>query len=98
MPEHLIVVGSDPAGLEFAQCFARLGSKVTVLTAAGRILPRDEPEVAEFVVKSLAAEGISFKLGVEITKIELTGGQKVCKYRETAGGAQRVAKCPAATS
>jgi pyruvate/2-oxoglutarate dehydrogenase complex dihydrolipoamide dehydrogenase (E3) component len=87
LPEHLIVMGTEPAGLEFAQCFARLGSRVTVVAAADRILPRDEPEVSEFVVKALTAEGISFKLGVEITKVELCNGQKVCKYRETSGGA-----------
>ncbi|MGO9467541.1 MAG: FAD-dependent oxidoreductase [Isosphaeraceae bacterium] len=89
VPEHLIVVGTEPAGLEFAQCFARLGSRVTVVAAADRILERDEPEASEFVMKALAAEGISFTLGVEITKVELRDGRKVCKYRETSGGPER---------
>lgn len=90
VPEHLIVVGNEPAGLEFAQCFTRLGSRVTVMAQAARILERDEPEVSEFVMKALAAEGIAFKLGVEITKVEVRGGEKVCKYRETSGGAEIV--------
>jgi pyruvate/2-oxoglutarate dehydrogenase complex dihydrolipoamide dehydrogenase (E3) component len=85
-PEHLIVLGNEPAGLEFAQCFARLGSKVTVLAEAPRTLPRDEPEVSAFVMKALAAEGIAFRLGVEITNVESQGGRKVCKYRDPAGG------------
>ena len=34
LPESLIVLGSEPTGIEFAQCFARLGSKVTLLTGA----------------------------------------------------------------
>src|SRR5262249_21120104 len=44
LPEHLIVLGNEPVGLEFAQCFARFGSKVTVMAAAERILAREEPE------------------------------------------------------
>jgi len=86
LPAHLIVLGTEPTGLEFAQCFARLGSRVTIVAEAARILPRDEPEDSEFVMKALAAEGIAFKLGVEITKVEVNNGQKVCKYRETTGG------------
>jgi pyruvate/2-oxoglutarate dehydrogenase complex dihydrolipoamide dehydrogenase (E3) component len=85
LPAHLIVLGTEPTGLEFAQCFARLGSKVTVVADGARILPRDDPEVSEFVMKSLAAEGISFKLGIEVTKIEVSNGQKVCRYRQTEG-------------
>jgi len=88
LPEHLIVLGNEPAGLEFAQCFARLGSKVTVMAAADRILPRDEPEVSDFVMKALAAEGVAFTLGVEVTKVELCDGRKVCKYRATSGGSE----------
>jgi pyruvate/2-oxoglutarate dehydrogenase complex dihydrolipoamide dehydrogenase (E3) component len=90
LPEHLIVIASEPAGLEMAQCFARLGSKVTVLSNAARILTRDEPEVSEFVMKALSAEGISFKLGVEITKVDVQSGKKVCKYRETSGSGEVV--------
>jgi pyruvate/2-oxoglutarate dehydrogenase complex dihydrolipoamide dehydrogenase (E3) component len=86
LPAHLIVIGNEPAGLELAQCFGRLGSKVTVLVDGQRILPRDEPEVSEVVMKALTAEGISFKVGIELIKVEARGGQKVCKYRETSGG------------
>jgi pyruvate/2-oxoglutarate dehydrogenase complex dihydrolipoamide dehydrogenase (E3) component len=90
LPEHLIVLGNEPVGLEFAQCFARFGSKVTVMAAAKRILAREEPEVSEFVMQALAAEGVAFKLGVEVTKVEQPGGKKFCKYRETSGEAQPV--------
>jgi pyruvate/2-oxoglutarate dehydrogenase complex dihydrolipoamide dehydrogenase (E3) component len=83
LPDHLIVVGGENTGLEFAQCFARLGSAVTVLSPAPSILPREEPEASDVVAKSLASEGVTLKLGVEITKVETRDGRKVCKYRET---------------
>ncbi|WDR06303.1 FAD-dependent oxidoreductase [Devosia rhodophyticola] len=57
LPEHLLIVGGGPIGLEMAQAFARLGSKVTVVDVA-TILPRDEPEAAELARKKLGDERI----------------------------------------
>jgi pyruvate/2-oxoglutarate dehydrogenase complex dihydrolipoamide dehydrogenase (E3) component len=86
-PEHLIVLGAEAVGLEFAQCFARLGSKVTVLSDAPSILSRHEPDVSEVVARTLSAEGVTIKLGVEITKIESREGRRVCVIRDTGSGA-----------
>ncbi|HXF55778.1 MAG TPA: FAD-dependent oxidoreductase, partial [Hyphomicrobiaceae bacterium] len=55
-PEHLIVIGGGPIGLEMAQAYARLGSRVTVLEAA-KALGRDDPELSAVVLKALAEEG-----------------------------------------
>ena len=49
LPERLLVVGAGPIGCELAQSFARLGSKVTLVTRADRLLPREDPEVSERV-------------------------------------------------
>ena len=49
LPERLLVVGAGPIGCELAQSFARLGSKVTLVTHADRLLPREDPEVSERV-------------------------------------------------
>ncbi len=49
LPERLLVVGAGPIGCELAQAFARLGSRVTLVTHADRILPREDLEVAELV-------------------------------------------------
>jgi pyruvate/2-oxoglutarate dehydrogenase complex dihydrolipoamide dehydrogenase (E3) component len=87
LPEHLIVLGADTVGLEFAQSFARLGSTVTVLSDATRILSLHEPEAADVAAQSLAADGVTIKLGVEVTKVETRDGRKVCKYQEKASGA-----------
>jgi pyruvate/2-oxoglutarate dehydrogenase complex dihydrolipoamide dehydrogenase (E3) component len=87
LPESLIVIGSEPAGLEIAQCFARLGSRVTVLTDSPRILPQDDPEASDLVTRLLREEGLTVKTGVEITKVEVGGGQKACKFRDAITGA-----------
>jgi pyruvate/2-oxoglutarate dehydrogenase complex dihydrolipoamide dehydrogenase (E3) component len=85
-PETLLVIGAGPAGLEFAQAFSRLGSRVTVLTHDKQILPREDPEVSERVQAILAAEGIAFYNGIEITSIEVRDGKKVCLFRSQADG------------
>jgi pyruvate/2-oxoglutarate dehydrogenase complex dihydrolipoamide dehydrogenase (E3) component len=87
LPESLIVITTEPVGLEFAQCFARLGSKVTVLTENAAILPRDDPEASALVTKDLIDEGLEIRTAVEITKVLSRGAEKICTIRDAATGA-----------
>jgi pyruvate/2-oxoglutarate dehydrogenase complex dihydrolipoamide dehydrogenase (E3) component len=57
-PDHLVVLGGGPIGVEMAQAFRRLGSAVT-LVQRGAILPKDEPEASAVVRAVLARDGIS---------------------------------------
>jgi pyruvate/2-oxoglutarate dehydrogenase complex dihydrolipoamide dehydrogenase (E3) component len=57
-PAHLLVLGGGPIGCELAQAFRRLGSKVT-LVELDRLLPKDDPELAEVVRQRLLAEGVT---------------------------------------
>ncbi len=56
-PDHLLVVGGGPIGMEMAQAHIRLGSKVTVIEGA-KALGNDDPELAEVVLQSLRDEGV----------------------------------------
>jgi len=85
VPKSMMVIGGGPMGLELAQMFAHFGSKVTVLEAMDRILPRHEPEVAAELEESLSQEGISFCTGVSIDQIEEKGGLKVAILRSGRG-------------
>ena len=67
-PAHLIVIGGGPIGLELAQAFRRLGSKVTVVEAA-TALGRDDPELAAFVVDRLERDGVTVRTGARIAKV-----------------------------
>lgn len=58
VPDHLIVMGGGPIGVEMAQAYRRLGAEVTVLDVA--LLPRDEPEAGEVIGRVFAGEGIRF--------------------------------------
>ncbi|MCE8547486.1 FAD-dependent oxidoreductase [Ruegeria pomeroyi] len=56
-PDHLLIIGGGPIGLEMAQAHVRLGCKVTVIEAA-RALNREDPEAAALVLANLRAEGV----------------------------------------
>ncbi|WP_300435224.1 FAD-dependent oxidoreductase [uncultured Mameliella sp.] len=56
-PEHLLIIGGGPIGMEMAQAHRRLGSSVTVIEGA-RALGKDDPELAGIVLESLRGEGI----------------------------------------
>lgn len=56
-PEHLLIVGGGPIGMEMAQAFVRLGSRVTVIEG-DTALAKDDPELATLVLESLRREGV----------------------------------------
>ncbi len=62
-PDHLAIVGAGPIGVEMATAFARLGSRVTLLDAADRVLPNLLPEASAIVARSLAATKVDVRAG-----------------------------------
>ena len=56
LPESLLVVGGGPVGLEFAQVFARFGSRVTIVQGADRLSPRSDAEAAAVLQEVLEQE------------------------------------------
>jgi pyruvate/2-oxoglutarate dehydrogenase complex dihydrolipoamide dehydrogenase (E3) component/uncharacterized membrane protein YdjX (TVP38/TMEM64 family) len=64
-PGHLLVIGAGPIGCELAQAFARLGTRVTLVTHAARILPREDPEVSALLMATLERQGMAVHTGYE---------------------------------
>jgi pyruvate/2-oxoglutarate dehydrogenase complex dihydrolipoamide dehydrogenase (E3) component len=67
-PEHLIVIGGGPIGIELAQAYRRLGAAVTVIDA-GPILPHDDADLAGRLAALLAAEGIALKPSIGVAEV-----------------------------
>ena len=59
LPKNLLVIGGGPIGCELSQAFSRLGSKVTILDIADRILPKEDKDVSLFMETVLKEEGIT---------------------------------------
>ena len=63
LPARLVVLGGGPVGCELAQAFARLGSHVTVIEMADRLLLKEDPRASELIASRLRAEGVEVRLG-----------------------------------
>ena len=65
VPAHLVVVGGSYIGLEFAQSYARLGARVTVIEKGPRLVAREDEDVSAAILDILSKEGIAFRLDAE---------------------------------
>jgi pyruvate/2-oxoglutarate dehydrogenase complex dihydrolipoamide dehydrogenase (E3) component len=69
LPARLAVLGGGPVGCELAQAFARLGSQVTLIEAASRLLPAADPEASQAVAEVFGTEGISVRTAVAASRV-----------------------------
>ncbi len=87
VPDSLIVVGAGPVGCELAQFFRRMGSAVTIVDVADRLIPRDHADAAKLLTDAFIEEGIELRLGASIDRVEpgvqmhLAGGETLTAER-----------------
>ncbi|MBO0851727.1 MAG: FAD-dependent oxidoreductase, partial [Pseudonocardia sp.] len=74
LPESMIVVGGNAVGVEMAQLFSRLGTRVTVVEALDRLVPFEEPEVSAVLEQVFADEGITVHTGATLTSVHAEDG------------------------
>jgi len=73
-PKRLGVIGAGVIGLEMAQAMQRLGSEVTVFGRSGKVLPKEDEDMAAIVKEQMIKDGISFHLAVsDYKEIALNG-------------------------
>ncbi|MGE0099342.1 MAG: FAD-dependent oxidoreductase [Hydrogenophaga sp.] len=75
-PARLVVLGGGPIGCELAQSFARLGSQVTQVEMAPRIMIREDEEVSELARDSLVRDGVDVLTGHKALRCEREGERK----------------------
>lgn len=72
-PQHLLVIGGGPIGVEMAQAHVRLGSKVTIVEAA-QLMGRDDPELVGKLSQRLSADGITIIEGASVASVKGKAG------------------------
>jgi pyruvate/2-oxoglutarate dehydrogenase complex dihydrolipoamide dehydrogenase (E3) component/uncharacterized membrane protein YdjX (TVP38/TMEM64 family) len=90
LPRRLVVLGGGPIGCELAQAFARLGSQVTQVEMAPRIMLREDEEVSELARRALQADGVDVRTGHKALRCERVDGEKLLVV-EHGGAEQRIA-------
>jgi pyruvate/2-oxoglutarate dehydrogenase complex dihydrolipoamide dehydrogenase (E3) component/uncharacterized membrane protein YdjX (TVP38/TMEM64 family) len=83
-PQKLVVLGGGPIGSELAQSFARLGSQVTQVEMAERIMIKEDLEVSEFATQALQKSGVNILTSHQALRCELRDGKKylIVKHQE----------------
>jgi len=76
LPQTMIILGGGPIGVEMAQAYSRLGTKVTVVELAPRLLFRMDKEDSDILADVLTAEGVSLVLNNEVVEVTEQGSVK----------------------
>ena len=91
LPQRLVVLGGGPIGSELSQAFARLGSQVTQVEMADRIMGKEDPDVSEAVTARFKAEGIDVRTGHTGKGVEVEDGQAYLRVQTPDGSEERIA-------
>lgn len=70
LPGRLLVLGGGPIGCELGQGFARLGSTVTIVEGAERLIPGETPPASDALARAFDADGIDVRTGVKLSSID----------------------------
>lgn len=82
LPGRLVVLGGGPIGCELAQCFARFGSRVTLVEMGERLLPNEDPDAGGCMHDQFLAEGIEIRTGHRAVAVRVVDGetQLICEH------------------
>src|SRR5580704_1707239 len=90
LPEHLVVIGGGYVGLEFAQAYRRLGSKVTILQLGAQLLTGSDPDVVSEITSLMKDEGVDVITSADIKSVEGQSGSGVKIRVEAPSGARAI--------
>jgi pyruvate/2-oxoglutarate dehydrogenase complex dihydrolipoamide dehydrogenase (E3) component len=88
LPASLAILGGGAIGCELSQVFARFGVKVTVIEAAPRLLPLEEPESSQLVGDAFREEGITVHTGLPASAVSHDASGFTITLRDNGGTVQ----------
>ncbi|MDV6328599.1 FAD-dependent oxidoreductase [Idiomarina sp. Sol25] len=83
LPKRLLVLGGGPIGCELSQAFQRLGSQVTQVEMAERLMGPEDADTVDLLTQRLTAEGIDIKLSHKALRFEQHNGESVLIAEQT---------------
>ncbi|MED1795222.1 dihydrolipoyl dehydrogenase [Brevibacillus nitrificans] len=90
VPRSIAILGGGFIGVEFACIFASLGSKVTVLEMADRLIPQEDKDAANILSKSLRKKGVTIGTGLKVTSIARDETGIVIHAQDTKGNTEAI--------
>jgi len=93
LPQSIVIIGGGVIGLELAQIFHKMGSKVTILEMMSQILPAEDAEIAGMLEDIMKQDGMEIFTSATVTHIESTGqGEKMVLFDTEEGSQKKVAE------
>src|SRR5690606_22839413 len=93
VPKSMVVIGGGYIGLELGSVWSRLGSKVTVVEMLHTITPGLDGELAKTLQRVLKKQGLTFKLGAKVTKVDAKGKTVKITIERVDGGESETLDC-----
>ncbi len=93
VPKELVVIGGGYIGLELGSVWKRLGSKVTVVEFADRIVPALDQEIGKSFHKTLEKQGFNFMLSTKVLKAQTKSGKVELTVSDVSGSKQTTLSC-----
>jgi pyruvate/2-oxoglutarate dehydrogenase complex dihydrolipoamide dehydrogenase (E3) component len=85
LPNRLLVMGGGPIGVELGQAFARLGSKVTIVSSSAHVCPKEDADVAAVLAAGLREEGVVIHDESSASSVAVPGRAKVVTVKKKDG-------------
>ncbi|MFO7477832.1 MAG: dihydrolipoyl dehydrogenase [Methyloceanibacter sp.] len=93
VPKRMVVIGAGYIGLELGSVWSRLGSQVTVVEMLDRVAPGLDGEVARQLQRTLAKQGLAFKLGTRVVGVDAKDTSLKLTLEPAKGGKQETLEC-----
>ena len=93
VPKRMVVIGGGYIGLELGSVWSRLGAKVTVVEMLHTITPGLDGELAKQLQRILQKQGLTFKLGAKVTKVDAKGKTVKLTVEPVDGGKAEALEC-----
>ena len=86
LPKKLVIIGGGFVGLEFADMYAKFGSKVILLDRNSRFLPKEDEDIAEEIRKTITTKSVEICLGADVEHISnAANGDVILRYKTSDG-------------
>jgi dihydrolipoamide dehydrogenase len=93
VPKRMVVIGGGYIGLELGSVWARLGSEITVVEMLHTITPGLDNELAKHLQRILQKQGLTFKLGAKVVKVDSSGPSVMLTIEPVDGGEAETIEC-----
>ena len=90
VPAHLLVLGGGYVGIEMAQAFRRLGSRVTIVEPGPHLMSREDADVADEILGVLADEGVEVLSRARPVRVAGLSGETVSLTVQTGSGEETI--------